>query len=181
MKNKAFTLIEVLIVVLIIGILAAIAVPQYKKAVELAKTKNAWALLNSVYEAQQRYYLANGKYAAQFDMLDIAVPDWPGRTKFMPNYSTDVRSNDEWSLQLYTSEYVKYNHILIGRLNGAYRGTMFMINLFGPLGENKKMCIHGNGKYGAIKYEGTYSYCPKLMKAGNPRSSDWGTVYYMPQ
>ena len=46
------------------------------------------------------------------------------------------------------------NHFLIGRLNGDYRGTMFMINLFGSLGENKKMCV---GKYGAVKYEGSYS------------------------
>ena len=74
MKNKSgFTLLELLVVVLIIGILAAIALPQYKMAV--AKSKFA-ALKNNVralYEAEQRYYLSNGYFALNKSGLDIDV------------------------------------------------------------------------------------------------------------
>ena len=75
MKNKqAFTLIELLVVVLIIGILSAVAVPQYQTAVaksHLAILKN---LAESIANAQDVYYLANGNWAQDFGALDIDMP-----------------------------------------------------------------------------------------------------------
>ena len=60
MKNKGFTLIELLVVVLIIGILASIALPQYRTAVE--KSKSAEALMNiGMMKKQIEFYImANG-------------------------------------------------------------------------------------------------------------------------
>ncbi len=74
MNKKAFTLIEILVVVLIIGILAAIAVPQYQKAVAKAELRQIVSLTRSVKEAEELYYLANGKYAPIED-LDIDIKD----------------------------------------------------------------------------------------------------------
>ena len=76
MKNyKRFTLIEMLIVVLIIAILAAIALPQYRKATERSIMAEAVTLVNQITQANQRYYMATGAYAAvgDLDALDIRI------------------------------------------------------------------------------------------------------------
>ena len=73
-NNKAFTLVELLVVVLIIGILAAIAVPQYQKAVLKADLHRGIALVESLYQAQQVYALTHGDFATDIDTLDISLP-----------------------------------------------------------------------------------------------------------
>ena len=70
--NKGFTLIELLVVVLIIGILTAMALPQYFKAVERSRMSEAEQLLRSISEAQQRKYLQINKFATDYRGLDVA-------------------------------------------------------------------------------------------------------------
>ena len=72
---KAFSLIELLVVVLIIGILSAIALPQYQKAVLTSRFATVKSLVHSIANAQEIYYLANGHYASSFSDLDIDTPN----------------------------------------------------------------------------------------------------------
>ena len=87
MKNAntsrlGFTLIELLVVVLIIGILAAVALPQYQKAVTKTRYMQLKPLVKTIAEAEEIYYLANGKYTGDFAKLDVDMP--------APTSSTDA-------------------------------------------------------------------------------------------
>ncbi len=68
-NNGGFTLIEILVVVLIIGILAAIAVPQYQKAVEKARATEAVLTISTLEKAIDRWLLENGIPSDGYVML----------------------------------------------------------------------------------------------------------------
>ena len=73
-SKKGFTLIEILVAVLIIGILAAIAVPQYQKARRRTTLSKMYASVRQLYDAQNAFYLANGRPARNFAELDLEFP-----------------------------------------------------------------------------------------------------------
>ena len=72
MKRDGFTLVEVLIVVIIIGILAAIGIPQFASSIEKAKGGEARAGLGHIQTGEKVYYAENETYTTLSD-LDISL------------------------------------------------------------------------------------------------------------
>ena len=87
MNNKGFTLIELLVVVLIIGILSAIALPQYETAVEKARAAEALVNAKAIADAMQRYVQANPddeKICYQRQIADVKLQggEWENISEF---------------------------------------------------------------------------------------------------
>lgn len=73
MGKKGFTLLELLIVIVIIGVLAAIGIPRYVGAIAKARKTEARATLTELRKVQQAYYSAFGSYAVVGTAGNLAV------------------------------------------------------------------------------------------------------------
>ena len=73
-SKAGFTLMEMLVVVIIMGILASIALPQYQRAVQKARWVEVVTVANVLYTAEEEYWLMHRKYTGQIADLSIKIP-----------------------------------------------------------------------------------------------------------
>lgn len=91
-KNKGFTLVEIMIVVAIIGILIAIAVPGFLKARETSRANSCQENMTKIDAAVQQYIL-------EYNLADQAT--------FVTEFGTD---HDDWEAVLVGPKlYVRYD------------------------------------------------------------------------
>ncbi len=102
-KTSGFTLIEVMIVVAIVGILAAVAYPSYQEHVRKTKRADAQAALMELSQFMERFYTANGRYLdADGDAPDLpfdAAPKDGGSKSYDLAFAEDSPTANSYSLE----------------------------------------------------------------------------------
>ena len=72
--KKGFTLIELLAVVLMVSILSAIAVPQYRRSIARSRVAEAKQNLPAIYDAAERWCMEHpGETLSSFKLLDVSL------------------------------------------------------------------------------------------------------------
>ena len=86
MSKKGFTLIELLIVVVIIGILAAIAIPKFANTKEKAILASMKSDLRNLVTVQESFYFDNSDYAGGFTSgVQVPGSGGAGQVSFTPS------------------------------------------------------------------------------------------------
>ena len=125
---KGFTLLEILIVVIIVGILAALAIPYYVKTAESSKAAEAYNNLSAIRQAELVHYGRTGYFIisegtlTDFSDLDIEDPNT------MPNRNFDyyAMGGDIYDLAI----------IKAWRKSGPYQGDYIWMDLNGNIYED---------------------------------------------
>jgi prepilin-type N-terminal cleavage/methylation domain-containing protein len=160
-NKKAFTLIEVLVVVLIIGILAAIALPQYQLAVAKARMSEGLLVLKSIKQATDRYQLITDKVAPSFEYLDITLPNCNKTFTTCSSNSVDYTITPSGGVMKAS---LKGRDIMLER-NTGNNILWCQYKTGNSLGE--KVCTHLAGGAPATHFNGGYSYHVISNQAGN--------------
>lgn len=79
-KQRGFSLLEIMVVLIIIGVLAAMVAPRFIEQADVAKVKSSKVQMKTIGEALKLYRLQHGKYPASGEGLKALVnPDRDGK------------------------------------------------------------------------------------------------------
>lgn len=101
---KGFTLLEILMVVVLIGILSSLAVATFSKAAEKGRAAEAKTQLLMIQAAEDIYYSGNGKYTTNISNLNLVSPSSTAYSYSI--LSADI--NNDFTAQAIRNGTVKY-------------------------------------------------------------------------
>ncbi|MDA1014937.1 MAG: type II secretion system protein [Planctomycetota bacterium] len=99
-KRSGFTLVELAVVVVIIGVLASFGIPRMLKSVERSKAAEAFGYMTAIRAAQERYQAQNGTYATLITDLDISMSAPTYFSVGTVAAGTTASLEDSWTLTL---------------------------------------------------------------------------------
>jgi type IV pilus assembly protein PilE len=87
--RAGFTLIELMIVVVIIGILAAIAIPKFAAVTKQSKVAESTPFLKQIITLEERFFHSNDRYTADLAELEGGVNNFTGAKYYTFSVTTD--------------------------------------------------------------------------------------------
>jgi prepilin-type N-terminal cleavage/methylation domain-containing protein len=99
-KRTGFTLVELAVVIVIIGVLAAFAVPRFRAAVERSKASEAFNYLASFQAAQEVYHARMAEYADANGVASLDVKMSTPKYFDIETITTTDNWETHWSLTL---------------------------------------------------------------------------------
>jgi type IV pilus assembly protein PilE len=119
LKEKGFTLVELMIVIVIVGILAAVAIPKFSVAADKARASEFPTILTGVYTNEEAYKAENGTYSG--------ANDWAGINMTQP-----------------TSRWFGYTFTTTG--GSTFQAQASVVNKFGTLNNETAWINDSNSK-----------------------------------
>lgn len=104
--ERAFTFIELMFVIIIIGVLASLALPGYSRTLEKIRLAEGMQILETLRSAQMIYESENpGSYAADLNDLDVTIPVsnnfiLPTVFNDVPNFARVTRTGSSYDLYI---------------------------------------------------------------------------------
>ena len=97
LSRKGITIVEIITVVIVISILAAVAIPQYVAAVERAQVGKVRSRIDMIRKAEAAYFLSNMSYSTVFTLVNNDVPEVIAGLTFP---TTDRGYDGEWTYNI---------------------------------------------------------------------------------
>ncbi len=147
-RQSGFTLIELMVVVLIIGLISSIAIPMFDRALTKARRAAVGGSLTEVHRAMASYYADNG--------------DWPilDTTTFEPLVSDGYMDSPDSLLSMFQGNSVM-NYFDLGDI-----GWYMVVRPKGDDGTFMYVLNYSLGPTSNVHYDGVYWY--------NPTETPWG-------
>ncbi|MGE4358004.1 MAG: type IV pilin protein [Candidatus Omnitrophota bacterium] len=98
MFKRGFTLLEILVVIIIIGILATLALPQYMKTIKKARIAEATSNIGSLRGALLRYYQEYGVIPDGDDKMAVLDIENPNKPQAYFNYDFTGTNLDNFNI-----------------------------------------------------------------------------------